>query len=357
MGAVRAHVLDVREEFASDFALPALQAGAVYEGCSVLSTALSRPLIAKHLVEIAHIEGAKTIAHGGAATGNDQVRMEVSARALDPSLTVIAPARRWSFSSADAIEYGRAHGIPPAAGAAGPWAAATNLWGRAIEGGAADDPWDEAAEDLYLLTKPPAEAPDTPAYVELEFVRGVPARINGVEMGLVELIQSLETIAGAHGIGRGDAVENQLVGAKVRAVYEAPAAVVLHAAHHDLQAFVTPRELMRLTSNLGVTYADLIYNGLWHTATREAIDALVAKVQEKVTGSVRLRFFKAGCHVVGRKSPHALYDRAVEDSFSAGLDRGAGDGFAKIWGLPSEMAARRPRQAPKAAAASRRSGS
>jgi len=313
VGAARAHVVDGREEFAQAFILPALRAGAIYEGRYPLATALGRPLIAKQLVEIAHIEGASLIAHGGTNTGNDHVRLETVARALDPAITVIAPAMSWGFTRPEEIAYARQRGIPVPADAMSPYSIDTNLWGRSIQCGVLEDPWQEPPEDIYRLTKSPGAAPDAPAYVEIEFDRGAPIAINGVAMALVELIQSLETIAGVHGIGRVDMVENRLVGMKSREIYEAPAAVVLHAAHRDLQAFVTPRDLERLTADLGVKYADLVYNGLWYGSTREAIDALVQKVQEKVTGTIRLKLFKGGCHVVGRSSPFALYDHAMAE--------------------------------------------
>jgi argininosuccinate synthase len=344
IGAVRAHVIDLREEFARDFILPALQAGAIYEGRYPLATALGRPLISKQLVEIARIEGATAIAHGCTGKGNDQVRMDVSARALEPSIKVIAPARVWGLTRPEEIEYARQRGIPVPATVDSPYSTDSNLWGRSIECGCLEDPWQEPPEEIYVLTKPPQEAPDTPAYVEIEFERGVPVRINGVAMSLVELIQSLETIAGAHGVGRIDMVENRLVGIKSREIYEAPAAVALHAAHRELQKFVTPRDLERLTAELAVKYADLVYNGLWYTPTREAIDALVAKVQEKVTGVIRLKFFKGDCRVVGRSSPFALYDHGMA-TYDEGdkFDHTAGEGFVKIWGLPLEIAARKAR--------------
>jgi argininosuccinate synthase len=346
IGAVRAHVIDLREEFARDFILPALQAGAIYEGRYPLATALGRPLISKHLVEIARIEGAGAIAHGCTGKGNDQVRMDVSARALEPSIKVIAPARVWGLTRPEEIEYARQRGIPVPATVDSPYSTDSNLWGRSIECGVLEDPWQEPPEDIYLLTKSPAEASDRPAYVEIEFERGVPVKINGVAMSLVELIQSLETIAGAHGVGRVDMVENRLVGIKSREIYEAPAAVALHAAHRELQKFVTPRDLERLTAELAVKYADLVYNGLWYTPTREAIDALVRKVQEKVTGVIRLKFFKGDCRVVGRQSPHALYDHAMA-TYDEGdkFDHTAGEGFVKIWGLPLEIAARKAKAA------------
>jgi argininosuccinate synthase len=310
-GAVRAHVIDAREEFVRDAILPALQAGAIYEGGSPLATALGRPLIARHLVEIAHIEGAKEVAHGCSGTGNDHVRLDAAVRALDPSLRVIAPAAMWNLTRAQAVEYARQRGIPVPASVDNSVSVDVNLWGRSIAGGVLDDPWAEPPEDLYTRTRAPGEAPDSPAYVELEFDRGVPVRINGVAMSLVELIQSLETIAGAHGVGRVDMVENRLVGAKSREVYESPAAAALHVAHKALQVYVTPRDLDRLTTDLGVKYADLVYSGRWYTPAREAIDALIAKVQEKVTGVVRLKCFKGDCRVVGRRSPHGLHETAA----------------------------------------------
>ena len=342
VGAKRAHVIDLREEFARDYILPALQAGALYEGKYPLATALGRPLIAKHLVEIGRIEGSKTIAHGCTGKGNDQVRIDVSARALEPQVKVIAPARIWGLTRPEEIQYAKERNIPVPATVDSPYSTDSNLWGRSIECGCLEDPWCEPPDDIYTLTKSPAEAPDRAAYVEIEFEKGVPVKINGVAMGLVELISSLETIAGAHGVGRLDMVENRLVGIKSREIYEAPAAVALHTAHKELESLVIPRDLERLKRQLGVVYADLVYNGLWFTPTREAIDAFVAKVQERVTGVVRLKFFKGDCRVVGRKSPYALYDHALA-TYDAGdaFDHTAAEGFVKIWGLPVETAARK----------------
>jgi argininosuccinate synthase len=307
-GAVRAHVIDARTPFARDFILPALKARAIYEDRYPLATALSRPLVARQLVEIARLEGATAVAHG-AGRGHDRARLETAVRALDPSLEVIAPARLSGQTRAEAVEYARRRGVSVPASAESPYRIDRNLWGRSIAGGALDDPWREPPDDVYSITRGPAEAPDAPAYVEISFENGVPVAINGVEMAFVDLIQSLETIAGSHAVGRVDMIENRLPGAKSREIYEAPAAVVLHAAHRELQTFVTPRDLERLTSELAVSYADLVYNGQWYTPMREAMDALVAKVQERVTGVIRLKLFKGDCRVVGRSSPHARYDR------------------------------------------------
>jgi argininosuccinate synthase len=342
IGAVRAHVLDVREEFAREFILPALQAGAVYEDRYPLATALGRPLISRRLVEIAHLEGAQAIAHGCTGKGNDQVRMDVSARALDPAIKVVAPARVWGMTRPDEIEYARQRGIPVPATIESPYSTDANLWGRSIECGVLEDPWTEPPEEIYTLTRSPADCPDQPAYVEVEFESGVPVKINGIAMPLVDLIASLETIAGAHGVGRIDMVENRLVGIKSREIYEAPAAVALHAAHKELEKLVIPRDLERLKHDAGRTYADLVYNGLWFTPTREAIDAFVGRIQERVTGVIRLKFFKGDCRVVGRKSPFALYEHALA-TYDAGdrFDHSAAEGFIKIWGLPVETAARK----------------
>jgi len=310
LGAVRAHVLDLRGEFARDFVLPALQAGAVYEERYPLATALGRPLIAKHLVEIARLEGATVVAHGcGTEKGNDAIRIDLAVRALNPELDVLAPLGLWDVTKQEKVAFAKKRGIPVPVGADSPYTTDVNLWGRSIEYGVLDDPWLEPPDDVYLLTRAPRDAPDIPAYVEIEFEHGVPVAINGVSLSLVELISSLETIAGAHGVGRIDLLENRLGDTKSREIYEAPAGVLLHAAHSELQKYVTPRELARLASDVGVRYADLVYNGQWYSPTREAMDALVGKVQERVTGAIRLKLYKGDHRVVGRKSPFGLYDQ------------------------------------------------
>ena len=354
VGAVRAHVVDVREEFAREYVLPALQAGAVYEDRYPLATALGRPLIAARLVEIAKFENAGIIAHGCTGKGNDQVRIDVSARALAPAVRVVAPAREWGMTRPDEIEYARAHGIPIPASVDNPYSTDTNLWGRSIECGVLEDPWTEPPEEIYALTRSPTECPDVPAYVEVEFEAGVPTKVNGVAMPLGELINSLDTIAGAHGVGRIDMLENRLVGIKSREIYEAPAATVLHTAHRELEALVVPRDLERLKHDMSRTYADLVYNGLWFTPAREAIDAFVAKVQERVNGTARLKLYRGDCRIVGRRSANALYETGLA-TYDAGdeFDHAAAEGFIRIWGLPVETAARRtPRPAAPAAAGS-----
>ena len=306
-GAVRAHVLDVREEFAADFIVRALKADAVYEDRYPMATSLGRALVSQKLVEVAEIEQANAVAHGGIAKDNDQIRIEAAVRALNPKLQVLAPVQTWEMSAADAAEFGRAHGLNPAV-VESPYGIDANLWGRAVQYGVIDDPWAEAPEEVYTLTKTPAECPNEAAYVEISFEGGVPLAINGVEMPILDLIGSLGLIAGAHGVGRIDMVENRLVGTKVREIYEAPAAVVLHAAHKELQKMVVTTGVDRFSRAVSLQYADTIYNGLWFAPLREALDAFIDKVQERVTGVIRMKLFKGDCRVVGRKSPFALYE-------------------------------------------------
>jgi argininosuccinate synthase len=344
-GALKAHVLDLREEFALDYILPALQAGALYEGRYPMATSLGRPLIGQKLVEVAEMEGATAIAHGCTGKGNDQVRIDVTARALNPDIRVIAPAREWNMTRPEEMAYAKARNIQVPTTVASPYSFDSNLYGRSIECGVLEDPWKEPPEDIYAMTTSPEAAPDTPAYVEVAFERGVPVAINGVTMGFTELIENLSTIAGQHGVGRLDMVENRLVGIKSREIYEAPAAVVLHTAHKELEMFVSPRDLERIKRDLSVTYADLVYNGLWFTPMREAIDAFNGVLQEKVTGVIRLKLFKGQHAVVGRQSPNALYDHGLA-TYDAGdrFDHSAAVGFIRIFGLPLETAARKARK-------------
>jgi argininosuccinate synthase len=315
-GAVRAHVLDVREEFATGYVVRALKADALYEDRYPMATSLGRPLIAKKLVELAAIEQAGAIAHGCTAEENDRFRLDSSARALDPALEVLAPVREWDMTRPQVLAYAGAHGLPLPA-AESQYSVDANLWGRSIQCGVLDDPWTEPPEEIFTLTKSGSECPDQPAYVELTFDKGAPTAINGVEMSMLELIASLGTIAGAHGVGRIDMVENRMVGSKSREIYEAPAAVVLHEAHKELQKMVVTREADRFSRLVSVQYADTIYNGLWFTPLREALDAYINSVQERVTGQIRMKLFKGACHIVGRKSPFALADRLADEARDA----------------------------------------
>jgi argininosuccinate synthase len=283
-GAIRAHVLDAREEFARQYILPALQAGALYGGRYPMTSSLARPLIASKLVEIARIEKATVVAHGARGRGNDLLPLDLSLRALEPTIRILTPAR--ATAAAD-----------------GPYHVEANLWGRSVEYGVLDDPWQEPPEDVYALTKgAAAAAPVAAAYVEISFDKGVPAAINGVMMSFTELIESLTTIAGSHGVGRMDTIEKRQAEIMSREISEAPAAVVLHAAHRELETFVLARDLERLKRELSLKYADLVYNGLWFTPMREALDAFTRKVQELVTGTIRLKLFNGNCEVVGRRT-------------------------------------------------------
>jgi len=301
-GAVRAHVLDVRETFARDYILPALQAGALYAGRYPMTSSVARPLVATRLVEIARIEGATAVAHGARGRGNDLLPLDLTIRALDPSIRILAPARLSGMGRAEELEYARARGIPVVTTGTNPYSLDANLWGRSIEYGVLEDPWQEPPVDLYTLTRSPEQAPGAPAYVEVSFNRGVPYAVNGVSLSFTELIDSLTTIAGSHGVGRSDTIEKRQAGVISREISEAPAAVVLHSAHRELETFVLARDLERLKRELSLKYADLVYNGLWFTPMREALDAFNQKVQEQVTGTVRMKLFKGGCEVVGRRT-------------------------------------------------------
>jgi argininosuccinate synthase len=340
-GATRAHVLDVCEEFAREYVRPALQAGALYEGQYPLAAALARPLMAQKLVELAAMEGATAIAHGSTGKGNGQARLDLAVRALNPGLRVLAPAREWGMTRAQEIAYAHARDIPVDATLEHPYSTDANLWGRSVSCGALEDPWADPPADVFRLTRCADAGPGGPASVELRFEAGVPVALNGVPMPFVELVATLATIAGHHGVGRIDMVENRLLGIKSREIHEAPAAVVLHAAHRDLQAFVTTRELDRVARAIGAAYADLVYNGLWFTDARRAMDAFVASVQPRVTGDVRVRLFRGACQIVGRRSPNGVYDPGLS-TYGDGdrFDHTAAEGFIRIWGLPVETAAR-----------------
>jgi argininosuccinate synthase len=302
-GAVRAHVLDLRDDFARDFVLPAFKAEAIRGAGHPLATELGRALIAQKLVEIAAIEQASAVAHG--CVGSDQAALERSIRALNPRLRVLAPASESGMTSSQAEKYARERGLPLPTSSDAPFVTDANLWGRSIEGGLLDDPGCEPPESVYATTRSALECPEEPAYVEIGFEQGVPTGINGVSMPFGELIASLGIIAGAHGLGRIDVVENRSDG-KSRRICEAPAAVVLHAAHQDVQKLVTTRELDRFARSVSLQYAELVYNGSWFEPLRPALDAFVENVQQRVTGIVRLKLFKGKCQVVGRQSPFAL---------------------------------------------------
>ncbi len=335
LGAIKAVVADASETFVNSFVFPALQADAVYEGQYPLATALGRPLIAQLQVDIARKEGATAIAHGCTGKGNDQVRFDVCTAALAPELKVIAPAREWSMTREETIAYALEHNIPIPITKSSPYSIDENLWGRSIECGVLEDPWNEPPRDTYLWVKALEETPGEPAYLEIAFAKGIPTSLDGKKMNGVDLIQKIHQLAGEHGVGRVDHVENRLVGIKSREIYEAPAATVLLKAHQALEDLVMTKDQLRFKDKVSVEYADLIYNGLWFGGLRQDLAAYVESSQRYVTGVVRLKLFKGNCIVVGRKSPFSLYDFSLA-TYDKGdtFDQSDSPGFIHLWGLP-----------------------
>ena len=335
VGAVKALVIDGKELFVKYFIFPALQANALYEGQYPLATALSRPLMAKSLVNTAREEGASAVAHGCTGKGNDQVRFDVSVNALAPDLKIIAPAREWGMTREETIAYAQKHDIPVPVTASSPYSIDENLWGKSIECGILEDPWVEPPEEVFTWTRSPDKAPDEPDYVEIGFEKGIPTTVDGQELDGVTLIQHLNELVGKHGVGRIDHLENRLVGIKSREIYEAPAATVLLQAHQALEAMTLSKDQLRFKQKVAMEYADLIYNGLWFTSLRQDLAAYVKSSQRFVTGTVRLKLFKGNCSVVGRKSPFSLYSYGLA-TYDKGdeFDQSASPGFIHIWGLP-----------------------
>ena len=335
VGAVKSLVIDAKESLVNHFIFPALQADAIYEGQYPLATALSRPLMAKLLVDVAVAEKALTVAHGCTGKGNDQVRFEVSIGALAPSLKIIAPAREWGMTREQTIDYAQRHGIPVPITATSPYSIDECLWGRAIECGVLEDPWVEPPDDVFTWTTSPAQAPNKPEYVEIGFEKGIPITIDRKKMDGVSLVRKLNELAGRHGVGRIDHIEDRLVGIKSREIYEAPAATVLLLAHQALEAMTLSKSQLLFKQKVAMEYADLIYNGLWFTSLRQDLAAFVKSSQRFVTGTVRLKLFKGNCSVVGRKSPMSLYDYGLA-TYDKGdvFDQSASSGFIHIWGLP-----------------------
>ncbi len=337
-GATKVIVRDLRQEFATHYLWLSLKANAVYEGKYLLATALSRPLIAKHLVDVAHQEGAEAIAHGCTGKGNDQVRFEVTARILDPTLQIVAPVREWSFRSREEeIEYALQHKIPIDVSKRSPYSIDQNLWGTSIESGVLENPWTEPPADTYRSIRSPERAASKPASVTVEFTRGVPTRLDGRRLNPIALIERLNALGAAHGIGRTDMIESRVVGIKSREVYEAPAGTICLEAHQELERLTLDRQVLQLKQQLSVKYAELIYAGLWFTPLKLALDAFVNETQRRVTGTVRMKLFKGTCQVVGRRSPHSLYrERLATYSAKDQFDQRAAEGFIKLWGLPYE---------------------
>lgn len=340
VGAIKALVRDAKELFIKYFVWPALQADALYEGQYPLATALSRPLMAKLLVDVAHEEGAIAVAHGCTGKGNDQVRFDVSVAILDSKLKIIAPAREWGMTREQTIAYAKKHRIPIQVTVASPYSTDENLWGRSIECGLLEDPWNEPPEEIFTLTASPQKAPDEPDYVEITFDKGVPVSLDSEIMDGVSLVKKLNEQAGKHGVGRVDHVENRLVGIKSREIYEAPAAIVLLKAHLALEAMTLSKQQVRFKEKVTQEYADLIYNGLWFTSLHQDLAAYIQSTQRHVTGTVRMKLFKGNCQVVGRKSPKSLYNFALATYDKGDLfDQSSSLGFIHIWGLPVRIQA------------------
>ncbi len=346
VGAVEAVIADAREQFIRDFVYRLLKADAIYEGEYSLATAIGRPLIAQLLVKVARETGAVAVAHGCTGKGNDQVRLDVGIGTLGPDLKIIAPAREWGMTREELIRYAEENSIPIPVTKKSPYSIDENLWGRSIETGVLEDPWTEPPADVYAWTCNPDDAPDAPEYIEIEFEKGIPIKLNGITMGGVELVEHLHATAGQHGVGRVDHIENRLVGIKSREIYEAPAATVLLKAHAALQNLVLTKDQLRFKQLVASQYADLIYNGLWFGGLRHNLDAYVDDTQQYVTGIVRLKLHKGNCSVVGRKSPYSLYDLtlATYDKGDA-FDQADSPGFIRLWGLPVRLQARQQRGA------------
>jgi len=338
IGAADCFVVDGKEEFAGEYVAPAIKANALYGGKYPLFTALGRYLISKKLVEAARRVGATHIAHGSTGKGNDQVRFDVTTASLAPDLIVVAPTRDWKMSRPEEIEYAREHGIPVPATKESPYSVDENLWGRSIEAGPLEDPEHEPTPDVYELTTDPEDAPDEPTYVELGFEEGLPVSLDGEEMPLVALIAHLNEIAGSHGVGRLDMIEDRLVGIKSREIYEVPAATVIIAAHQELESLTLPKDVLRFKAHVEQRYAELAYEGLWFTPLKAALDAFVDETQKAVTGTIRMKLYKGTFTPVSRSAPKALYskDLATYDPEST-FDESAAAGFIALWGLPARQ--------------------
>ncbi|MEE3719569.1 argininosuccinate synthase [Tumidithrix elongata RA019] len=337
-GAEVSLVQDVVAEFVRDYAFPAVKANAFYENRYPLSTALARPLIAKILVDAAAEYGADAVAHGCTGKGNDQVRFDVSIAALNPKLKVLAPAREWGMSREETIAYGEKCGIPSPVKKSSPYSIDRNLLGRAIEAGILEDAWQEAPEDVFVMTKAIADTPNEPTYTEIAFEKGIPVGLNGTALDPVALVTQLNAIAGDNGVGRIDMIENRLVGIKSREIYETPAMSVLIEAHRDLESLTLTADLTQYKRNIEETYSRMIYNGLWYSPLKVALDAFIDSSQERVSGTVRIKFFKGTAAIVGRKSVNSLYNEELATYTSADLfDHKAAEGFIYIWGMPTRV--------------------
>jgi argininosuccinate synthase len=341
-GAVEVEVIDARDEFAQQLLVPAIRANALYEGKYPLVSALSRPIIAEHLVASARRHAADAVAHGCTGKGNDQVRFEVSCRALAPDLEVLAPVRVWGLTRAQSVDLAQQWGIPIEATREKIYSIDENMWGRAIECGVLENPWSAPPSEPFTLTVDPSDAPAEPRELVVGFEEGVPVSLDGAAVRLADLVAQLDDLAGGYGFGRVDMVENRRVGIKSREVYEVPGAMALILAHQDLEGITLERDVMREKQRLEIRFAELIYDGLWHSPLREALDAFMVSTQRHVTGEVRLRLEPGRCYAAGRRSPAALYDYSLatydeQDAFR----HQDSEGFVRLWGLSVETWSRR----------------
>jgi argininosuccinate synthase len=345
IGSSGAWVIDAKREFAEDYVLLAIKANALYEGNYPPGTALARPLMVKKLVEMAKRLGADTIAHGCTGKGNDQVRFEVSIMALAPEIDILAPTRDWGMSRDEEIAYAEKHEIPTPVTIDKPYSIDECIWSRAIECGVLEDAWVEPPESIFEWTQGIGASPDEPEYIEIGFVEGRPVTLNGSQMELLDIITELNVIAGKHGIGRIDHIENRLVGIKSREVYEAPAGTVLHAAHRALEGMCLPKDVLEEQRVLSLRYGRLVYNGLWFSLLKDSLDAFFEKTQAEVSGTARVKLYKGRAVVTGRKSAGALYDKNLS-TYDVGdtFDRAASEGFVKLWSLPLKVEGARRRR-------------
>ncbi len=341
-GAEKLYIEDLRKEFVEDFIWPTLKAGAVYEGKYLLGTSFARPLIAKRLVEIAHEENCTAICHGCTGKGNDQVRFELTIKAFDPDMEIIAPWRIWDIKTREEeIDYAEARGIPVPVKKDRPYSMDRNLWHVSHEGADLEDPWNEPPEDLLLTMATPEKAPDAPEYVTIDFKQGVPVAINGEQLDAVSLLEKANEIAGRNGVGCEDIVENRLVGMKSRGVYETPGGTLLYAAHNNLEEITLDRQTSHYKATVAIKFAELVYDGMWYTPLREAISAFVDSTQQNVTGTVKLKLYKGNCIAAGVKAPCSLYMEEIATFGDSGALYSHKDsaGFINLFGLPMKVKA------------------
>ena len=334
-GASKIYVEDLREEFLTEYVWPGLKAGCIYENKYLLGTSYARPVIAKRLTEIALMDEADAICHGCTGKGNDQVRFELTVKAFAPEMEIIAPWRIWDIKSReDAIEYAKKKGIEVPVTKERPYSMDGNIWHLSHEGGDLENPWNEPKDDLYLIITPPEKAPDTQTYVEIEFEKGIPVAVNGEKLGAVELLEKLNNLGAANGVGIDDIVENRLIGMKSRGVYETPGGTILYKAHQELEYLTLDRQTMHYKELVASKYTELVYDGMWFTTLREALDAFVDVTQETCTGTVRMKLYKGNCVVAGVKSDYSLYSEDLATFEESDYNQGDSAGFINLFGLP-----------------------